>query len=101
MATGAARRGAGFIALPARPDGELARTPGRPVVRPWPIIGWLPEHASGLDGIERSRRGLERHHPAHQTVTSADQLDTQIHRAAAAIHQERMPITCPKLGMTA
>ena len=124
MATSATKRSADFIALLARLDGEFAPTPGHPgkpvvlildngpihtsratakalAARPWLTIEWLPKYAPELNDIERSWRDLKRHHLAHQTFTSVDQLDTQIHRAVAAMNQERMPITCPELRMAA
>ena len=124
VATSATKRSADFIALLARLDGEFAPTPGHPgkpvvlildngpihtsratakalAARPWLTIEWLPKYAPELNDIERSWRDLKRHHLAHQTFTSVDQLDTQIHRAVAAMNQERMPITCPELRMAA
>jgi transposase len=124
VATSPSKRSADFIGLLARLDRELAPPPGalaKPTVlvldngpihtsratakalaaRPWLTIEWLPRYAPELNDIERSWRDLKRHHLAHQTFTSADHLDTQIHRAVAAMNQERRPDTCPNLRMAA
>ena len=124
VATSASKRSADFIGLLERLDRELAPPAGalgKPTVlvldngpihtsratakalaaRPWLTIEWLPKYAPELNDIERSWRDLKRHHLAHQTFTSVDYLDTQIHHAVAAMNHERMPSPCPKLRMAA
>ena len=124
VATSASKRSADFIGLLERLDRELAPPAGalvKPTVlvldngpihtsratakalaaRPWLTIEWLPKYAPELNDIERSWRDLKRHHLAHQTFTSVDHLDTQIHHAVAAMNHERMPSPCPKLQMAA
>lgn len=59
--------------------------------RPWLTVEWLPRYAPELNAIERCWRDLKRHHRANRTFADADDLDRTIHRAVAALNQERQP----------
>ena len=58
--------------------------------RPWITVEWLPQHAPELNDVERSWRGLKRHHLAHRTFKDARDLDTGI-RDAVQTAQHRTP----------
>src|SRR4051812_40508530 len=56
----------------------------------WLTVEWLPKYAPELNDIEDVWRDVKRHHLAHQTFASADDLDRGIHQAVADLNQERM-----------
>jgi transposase len=111
--TSATKRSGDFIGLLARLDRAYAPPPGRsgrPVVlvldngpihtsrltaealaerAAWLTVEWLPKYAPELNAIERSWRDLKRHHLANRTFRSADDLDSAVHRAVAAMNQTR------------
>jgi hypothetical protein len=65
--------------------------------RRWLTVEWLPKYAPELNAIEHCWHDLKRHFLAHQTFTSADQLDAAIHRAVADLNRERRAQTCSVL----
>ena len=68
----------------------------------WLSVEWLPKYAPELNAIEHRWHDLKRHFfLAHQTFTSADQLDAAIHRAVADLNRERQAQTCSVLGKAA
>ena len=58
--------------------------------RPWITVEWLPRYAPELNDIERSWRDLKRHHLAHHTFKTADDLAQAIHAAVKRLNTERM-----------
>src|SRR4051812_6985089 len=56
----------------------------------WLTVEWLPKYAPELNDIEDVWRDVKRHHLAHQTFASADDLDRGIHQAVADLNQKRM-----------
>ena len=56
----------------------------------WLTIEWLPKYAPELNDIEDVWRDMKRHHLAHQTFASADDLDRGIHQAVTDLNKERM-----------
>jgi transposase len=65
--------------------------------RPWLTVEWLPKYAPELNAIEHCWHDLKRPFLAHQTFTSADQLDAAIHRAVADLNRERQAHMCSVL----
>lgn len=57
--------------------------------RPWITVEWLPRYAPEPNAIEATWRDLKRHHLAHLTFRDTDDLDRAIHRAVAALNEER------------
>ena len=55
----------------------------------WLTVEWLPRYAPELNDIEAVWRDLKRHHLAHQTFASPDDLDRAIHDAVAELNTER------------
>ena len=53
----------------------------------WLTVEWLPRYAPELNAIENTWRGLKRHHLAHQTFRSTDELDSAIHQAVANLNK--------------
>ena len=66
----------------------------------WLSIEWLPRYASELNDIEGAWRDLKRHQLAHQTFTTADDLNQGIHHAVAELNRERMchPLISPRIA---
>lgn len=66
----------------------------------WLTIEWLPKYAPELNDIEGVWRDLKRHQLAHQTFTTADDLDQGIHHAVAELNRERMrhPLISPRIA---
>ena len=56
----------------------------------WLTVEWLPKYAPELNDIEDVWRDMKRHHLAHQTFASADDLDRGIHQAVTDLNRERM-----------
>src|SRR3954469_20858783 len=56
----------------------------------WLTVEWLPKYAPELNDIEDIWRDVKRHHLAHQTFVSADDLDRGIHQAVTDLNRERM-----------
>jgi transposase len=69
--------------------------------RPWLTVEWLPKYAPELNAIEHCWRDLKGNFLAHQTFTSADELDAAAHRAVADLNRERQTQTCSGLGKAA
>ena len=68
----------------------------------WLTVEWLPRHAPELNAIETTWRDLKRHHLAHQTFRSADELDSAIHQAVANLNKQRSQVhPCHNLSMAA
>lgn len=65
--------------------------------RAWLTVEWLPKYAPELNDIERSWRDLKCHFLAHQTFSDPDHLDRAIHKAIAAMNQERHTRVCTNL----
>jgi transposase len=120
VVSSARKRSADFLLLLERLDRLYGLAPGRlerPVVlvldngpihtskattkalaaRPWLTVEWLPKYAPELNAIEHRWRDLKRHFLAHQTFTSADQLDAAIHLAVRDLNRERQAQTCSDL----
>ena len=55
----------------------------------WLTIEWLPRYAPELNAIENTWRDLKRHHLAHRTFHSVDELDDAIHQAVTDLNKER------------
>ena len=55
----------------------------------WLRVEWLPKYAPELNDIEVLWRDLKRHHLAHQTFTSPDDLDCAIQEAVIKLNTER------------
>ena len=55
----------------------------------WLTVEGLPRYAPELNDIENSWRDLKRHHLAHRTFRTTDDLDCAIHQAVATLNQER------------
>ena len=55
----------------------------------WLSVEWLPKYAPELNDIEIVWGQLKATHLAHQTFANAGALDTEIHKAIAALNQER------------
>jgi transposase len=125
VSTSPTKTSADVIALLRRPDWRYAPKPGGtrlPVVlvldngpvhtseasraalaeRPWITVEWLPRYAPELNDIERSWRGLKRHHLVHHTFKDADDLTSAIHPAVNQLNKERQtPHPCDKLKKAA
>ena len=122
--TSATKRSGDFADLLGRLDRDYAPRPGRearPVVlvldngpihtskatakalaaRPWLRVEWLPKYAPELNDIERSWHDLKRHYLAHRTFRGADDLDTAIHDAVAALNHERRAPACAVISKAA
>lgn len=123
--TSPTKRSNDFVALLERLDRAYGPIPGqtrKPVVlvldngpihtskattkalaaRPWITVDWLPRYAPELNIIEGTWRDLKRHHLAHQTFRSTDDLDRAIHQAMAALNEERAVMhPCHNLPMAA
>src|SRR5215213_1052670 len=56
----------------------------------WLTVEWLPKYAPELNDIEDVWRDMKRHHLAHQTFASADDLNRGIHQAVTDLNKERM-----------
>ena len=56
----------------------------------WLTVEWLPKYAPELNDIEDVWRDVKRHHLAHQTFASADDLERGIHHALTDLNRERM-----------
>lgn len=120
VVTSARKRSADFRLLLERLDRLYGPAPGRPqrpvvlvldngpihtskattkalAARPWLTVEWLPKYAPELNAIEHRWHDLKRHFLAHQTFTSAAQLDASIHQAIADLNRERQAQTCPVL----
>ena len=70
--------------------------------RSWITVEWLPRYAPELNDIERSWRGLKRHHLAHHTFKDAAHLTCAIHAAVKQLNEERQtPHSCDKLNKAA
>lgn len=111
--TSASKKSADFIALLEALDRSYGPEPGRrskPVVlvldngavhtskasrqalaqrETWLSVEWLPSYAPELNDIENAWRDLKRHYLAHQTFTSAEDLEAQICNAIHAMNRER------------
>jgi hypothetical protein len=55
----------------------------------WLTVEWLPKYAPELNDIEERWRDLKRHHLAHQTFTSSEDLDHAIQEAVMKLNAER------------
>lgn len=67
----------------------------------WLTVEWLPKYAPELNDIETVWRDLKAHHLAHQTFADADALDQAIHKAVAALNEERKPVPLDELRISA
>lgn len=66
----------------------------------WLTVEWLPKYAPELNDIEEVWRDLKRHHLAHQTFRTVDQLERSIHDAVLSLNKERNrdPLGKPRIA---
>jgi transposase len=67
----------------------------------WLTVEWLPKYAPELNDIERVWHDLKANQLAHQTFIDPQALDTAIHKAVAALNQQRMPLPLANLRISA
>ena len=60
----------------------------------WLAVEWLPKYAPELNDIERSWRDLKRHHLAHMTFRSIQQLDDAVATSVERLNRERARHLC-------